>query len=438
MANQAMKVGSFTPTQTEPVLYAMAGDDCSLHHDLDQLTSKQQIDHAENQMLTAALQLALMGIGKPGDQVALVDQFQQADWQSLLRHYHAMFDAIGLAPVQLNGVRYVSQERYYQQVAELGAVARLLNLYMVSGSNEVLHRSEHALSVSRDVNSKLHFARNAPQAGIPVPETHIYTRAQIIQGNADAFFAENPGGVMLKILGLAGARNVVAVANREECEAYIAEFDESLEVLLQKKLDTARYTEMTVDLTLTEDSVTINNVRKILFADGKWVGNYFGPDNELSPAHRQVLLTVGEYARKQGHVELEGTNCGIDYFVDGDEVIVTEINARWTGGLFPAEFLRQLSYDGPAIAFFDTVPVAERDRLVEFQHAAMHDANAEQPFSLVSMGFSPFSLGEPGEEFFICWQLVLGDFRAFVRARDAQLSEQCFPTATAIAREMPD
>jgi hypothetical protein len=269
-----------------------------------------------------------------------------------------------------------------------------------------------------------------------VPETYIYTKGQIAQGKADAFFAANPGGTMLKILGLAGARNVVAVPNRQECEAYIAEFDDSLEVLLQERLDTDRYKEMTVDLTLTEDSVTINNVRKILFADGKWVGNYFGPDNVLSPAHSKILLAVGDYARRHGHVEAEGTNCGIDYFVDGDEVIVTEINARWTGGLFPAEFLRQLNYEGPAIAFFDTVPIAERDKLVEFQRAAMHNTRHEQSFSLVSMGFSPFSLGDPGEDVFICWQLVLGDFHAFVRARDELLSEQCFPTATAIAREM--
>ena len=81
-----MKVGSFSPGQTKTVLHAMAGDDCSLHHDLEKLTDKQQVDHAENQMLTAALQVALVGLGKPADQVALVDQFLQPPWQELLHH----------------------------------------------------------------------------------------------------------------------------------------------------------------------------------------------------------------------------------------------------------------------------------------------------------------------------------------------------------------
>jgi hypothetical protein len=55
---------------------------------------------------------------------------------------------------------------------------------------------------------------------------------------------------------------------------------------------------------------------------------------------------------------------------------------------------------------------------------------------MVPMGFSPFPLGESGQEVFICWQLVLGDFQAFVRARDEYLSSQAFATATAIARDM--
>jgi hypothetical protein len=59
-----MQVGSFVPEQTDSALYVMAGDDCSLHHDLGSLTPKQQGDHYENQVLTCALQIALTGLGK--------------------------------------------------------------------------------------------------------------------------------------------------------------------------------------------------------------------------------------------------------------------------------------------------------------------------------------------------------------------------------------
>lgn len=53
-----MKVGSFTPEQSDRVLYARAGDDCSLHRDLDRLTTKQQglMASQTQQVITAGCQ----------------------------------------------------------------------------------------------------------------------------------------------------------------------------------------------------------------------------------------------------------------------------------------------------------------------------------------------------------------------------------------------
>ena len=39
-------------------------------------------------------------------------------------------------------------------------------------------------------------------------------------------------------------------------------------ILLQEKLDLANFTEMTVDLCISDDDIKIANTRKILFADG--------------------------------------------------------------------------------------------------------------------------------------------------------------------------
>lgn len=40
-----MQAGSFFPGSHYSSIYAMAGDDCSLFFDLDDLTEKQQADH---------------------------------------------------------------------------------------------------------------------------------------------------------------------------------------------------------------------------------------------------------------------------------------------------------------------------------------------------------------------------------------------------------
>jgi hypothetical protein len=429
-----LKVGSFVPEQASPVLYAMAGDDCSLHHDLTTLTPKQRDDHQENQILTCALQVALTGLGKSTDHIALSAPFAEPEWNTMLRHYGDLFRRMGLAGVPAEHWQYHPLNEYYESVAANTPVVDLINLYMVSGSNFPLHLSIDALRVSRNVNSKVHFADHAPDYGIPVPHTETFRKQDIRAGAADPFFAAYPDGVMLKLLGLAGSRNVFSLNSVDECLSYITEYDDASLILLQEKLDTHTWQEMTVDLTIKPDSIEVSNVRKILFAGGKWVGNYIAPELGVSEAHAKVLDTVGRYARAQGHVAEDGVNCGIDYFVSGEEVIVTEINARWTGGLFPAEFLRRLRVSQPAVAFFDMIPCADRDALRSFQSDNLFPAT-DSAFGYLPMGFTPFALEVERAECFFAWQVVTGDFAEFVKARDLSLPEHCFPTATLILKE---
>ena len=429
-----MKVGSFIPEQPASTLYAMAGDDCSLHHDLSSLTPKQQVDHQENQVLTCALQVALVGLGKPADHVALGSPFLEPVWRDMLGHYSKMFAAMGLDAVPGSQWQFHPLDGYYESVAGSLPEVDLTNLYMISGSNQPLHQNPEALAVSRNVNSKLHFAEHAPAAGLPVPRTEVYSKRAIREGAADRFFSELPNGVMVKLLGLAGSRNVFPVSSVADCLAQIVEYDDEVRVLLQEKLDTRQWREMTVDLTITPHDISISNVREILFAGGKWVGNYISPELAVSDAHKAVLMQVGAYARQHGHVAEEGINCGIDYFISGDEVIVTEINARWTGGLFPAEFLRRLSVNQPAVAFFDMVSPSHSDAMRAFQREHLFPASGDS-FAYVPMGFTPFAMEIDGVERYFVWQIVVGDFASFVEAKRRALPEGAFPTADLILEE---
>lgn len=428
-----MKVGSFIPEQSASTLYAMAGDDCSLHHDLSNLTPKQQVDHQENQVLTCALQVALVGLGKTNDHIALGAPFTDPAWRAMLGHYSEMFAAMGLDSIPDSQWQFHPLDRYYESVAESLPEVELTNLYMISGSNRPLHQNPEALAVSRNVNSKLHFAEHAPLAGLPVPRTEVYSKRSIREGGADRLFLALPNGVMVKLLGLAGSRNVFAVDSVEDCLDQITEYDDDVQILLQEKLDIGNWREMTVDLTITPEEITISNVRQILFAGGKWVGNYISPELEVPEAHKAVLMQVGAYARDHGHVAEEGINCGIDYFVSGDDVIVTEINARWTGGLFPAEFLRRLSVSRPAIAFFDMVSCADLDAVRDFQDRYLYPGGGA--FSFIPMGFTPFAMEIDGVERYFVWQIVEGDFAAFVQAKSTELGDSAFPTANSILEE---
>ena len=428
-----MDAAPFAPGQARPVFFAMCGDDCELFFERDALNEKQQAEDRENRDLTSLLQVALMYMGKPTDHVALFDTFREAPWRELLRTFNRLQGQICGPVVPLAHCHFYPHETFYARAAAEREPGALAGLYLISGSNQAVHQSHRRLSVSQAVNSKMRLAADALAHGIPVPETLVTTKGALNGKQATAFLARHQPHLMLKIKGLAGARNVTAVRGAADCEDYLRLFGADTEVVLQERLNTDEWTEMTVDLTISNSSIEITNVRRILFADGLWVGNYLRDDLPLSDRHRQALLNVGAYVRSLGYSAPEGLNCGIDYFTSGDDIRIIETNARWTGGLFPAWMRKRLKLGNrPTVSFFDSVAV---DRLADYQafaQAHLHTPE-KQPFSAVPLGFSPYTFSLAGRERAFIWQMVIGDLGAFKQAKNAALGPGEMTTADKIS-----
>ena len=228
---------------------------------------------------------------------------------------------------------------------------------------------------------------------------------------------------MLKVMGLSGARNVTSVNSIEAAREYLSEYSEDLELVLQKKLDHSEWTEMTVDLIVSDSTIEIANTRKILFSNGLWVGNYLNANLELDKFQKEELIKVGEYARKLGYSCPEGLNCGIDFFINGNDILITEINARYTGGLFPAEMLKRIGMDKStegAVAFFDMVSVLNLEEYLNFVDRHLF-GNSKHDFSIAPMGFSPYVIDIDGESKVNVWQVVVGDFEEFKEVKKHEL-----------------
>ena len=432
-----MKAGSYFPGNHYSSLYAMAGDDCSLFFDLEELTEKQQADHLSNIELTAMLQVALACVGHDRDHLALYEEYQEPGWQKMLQRYHDFFSRMTSEVVPMEHFSYHPKDTYYQAVAnhikDNPALTDVANLYMSSGSNKLIHQNEELLAINRNVNSKKHFAENAPAFGIQVPDTLVTTKAELASKSVADFFNKHQNKIILKLLGLAGARNVTAVESITATEEYVAEYDDDMVILLQERLDLESYTEMTVDLVVSTDDIRIANTRKILFADGLWVGNLIGNAVSVTEEQASALLHVGEYARHHGYVTDEGSNCGIDFFIGKDgSLIVTEINARWTGGLFPAQILSQIDVQGrDAVPFFDMVLIEEREAYVDFIERHLV-GEYEGAFAMVPIGFGCFPVPVEGQDYFYSWQMVMGDFDAFKQAKNKELAASVMITADII------
>jgi len=431
-----MKVASFFPGREQPTFYAMAGDDCSLFFDLDTLTEKQAADHLVNIELTAMLQVALIALGKASDHVAMFEQFRDEPWAGMLERYRRHFTLAGFDTIPREHTVFGRKLDFYDSIADKVPAVDLVSLYLVSGANVVLHNNPERLAISRKLNSKFHFAEHAPQYGIPVPATFITTKGGLGDSESAAFIAQNlaaGGSIMLKISGLAGARNVTTVGSVGEAQDYVAQYADDMAVLLQKKLDLGRFTEMTVDLFVSDREVRIANFRQILFANGVWVGNFIPAKPRLTPDQHALLIRVGEYARSHGLGDPEGNNCGIDFFVaDDGEIVVTEINVRWTGGLFPAEAVKMINGGATdAVACFDVVPLAEANSYLDFVDAYL-PRQSKAAFSCISLGFSPFVQAVNDAPQIYVWHLVLGDFAAFHAPKQGELAEGVLPTTDLI------
>jgi hypothetical protein len=129
----------------------------------------------------------------------------------------------------------------------------------------------------------------------------------------------------------------------------------------------------------------------------------------------------------------EGSNCGIDFFIGKDgSLIVTEINARWTGGLFPAQILSQIDVQGrDAVPFFDMVLIEEREAYVDFIERHLV-GEYEGEYAMVPIGFGCFPVPVEGQDYFYSWQMVVGDFDAFKQAKNKELAASVMITADII------
>ncbi len=429
-----MKVASFAPGQTGSVQFAISADDCLLHFEAEQLTSKQRADDKANKDLIAMLQCASQFIAKPGDRVALYEGFDAAPWRTTLARYQGFFAELGLNPVTMDACSFHPREGFYAALASAPPMTDLVTVYLISGSNRELHQGTPALAISQDVNSKMTLARDAESQGIPVPASLVLRHEELQSHAARRFLAEAEGPVMLKVMGLAGARNVTTVASIEEALSYLADYEPGLEVLLQQRLDPAIYKEMTADLRIASDRIEIANVRQILFQDGLWVGNYISDRIPLSDKQRAALIRVGEYVRSKGYSAAEGLNCGIDFFVRGDDIMIIEINARWTGGLMPAEMVSRLGIGArDTVVAFDSIATASLDRYLLFCDRHLYRGMGEV-FASIPMGFSPYTFKDDnGHERMYVWQMVTGDLEAFRAAKSNALDSADLAVTAAIS-----
>ena len=203
-----MKFGSFSPGLKAPALHAFCSDDIPLYFDMDNLTPKQAADFHEMCTLVSMLQICLMGISKPEDYIAVFDGITQDPFPELARRYNAMMQKVGLDVVPLDHLIPAPAWTFYDHLAENMPDVDMVDFLMVGRSNKVLHGSEAAIDIILKLNSKYHFAQNAPARDIPVPESMAVTPPLAGQADIASLFDRHGGQIMMKLDGMPGGRKI--------------------------------------------------------------------------------------------------------------------------------------------------------------------------------------------------------------------------------------
>ena len=113
--------------------------------------------------------------------------------------------------------------------------------------------------------------------------------------------------------------------------------------------------------------------------------------------------------------------------------MVTEINARWTAGLFPTEIIKSAgATDETCVAFVDLITADKFDRFLDFIDTHLFSRSLEA-FAVIPNGFSAIPQVIDGQTFYFGWQTIAGDFEAFKQARKEQLGDGVLMRAETIS-----
>jgi hypothetical protein len=429
-----MKFGSFSPGLQAPTLHALRADDIPMYFDMDNLTPKQAEDFKESNVIGAMLQTCLMGISKPEDYIAVFEAVTQPPFDEVAKRYHAIMTKVGLAVVPLDHLIPSPVETFYEHVLDNLPEVDVVDFMMISPQNQILHGSKAAVDVIYKLNSKFHFAQNAPSFGIPVPESLAVVPPLINQANVESLFSRHNNQIMMKLDGMPGGRNVFPVSTVAEADDILAElYPSTTEVVLQQRLNLQEFEEWTVDLLVTDNAITLDNTRHILLSDGNWVGNHIPPASPLTREQEDLVIKVGKYAQSFGFGTAEGSNLGIDYFVGKDgSIVITEINPRWTAGLLPSEVLKRLgTTDQHTIAYFDLIKQDDYEQYLDYVEQRL-PGDKTRSFDVIPIGFSPYPVNMEDVNMCYVWLVVRGDFAAYRKEVQTQFSPGNFPVATQI------
>lgn len=276
------------------------------------------------------------------------------------------------------------------------------------------------IAISKKANSKKELPAQAAKAGFAIPKSGLFASEDLCLEKIQEHFDFPAHDLIMKADGLGGGVNVRTITSLSDCHEFAKDFARDEIFILQERLDFTKYDQYMADFVIRDNGIECVSTRLKLVAGNRWFCNIYSPRVLVNGQNLPDLIRCAENLRELGYSSETGFVCGIDFFQRNKEVLITDVNARWTGGLPAAILLEKLNLNEHLVtSHLDHIlesDMAHYQKFVE-KHLYCPESNAalERPgsFALLPLSFS----AQARESMLAVWFLVIGDFLEFLNAK---------------------
>lgn len=401
------------------ILYALDAEESSMIKPESELSEKEKEIDTEYVMNNTTWALSMYAWSKPGDCFMLDDEYKK--YPHIIGWLQKIYNRLGFKLTQ--NIVYAPPKKFAEQAVK---IAELENYDVIASicfsfNSKDIYRTESYIEPNVKVNSKTSLFEFAEKFGFSVPKT-VNTTIDSLNTILSKFNFPDKS-IFLKFNGLGGGNSVKQIKTEDELNTIINSVSGSTEVMIQEKIGDEYLETISVGLSYP-DKIVWWPTRVKMISETNWYGNIFLPDLNLNDTQKENLERIAKAVRENGYCHEKGLLVGFDGFIGKNELLITEINARYYGSCPPTQILTRLGLLGKvqAVSSFDYIHESDAERYMEFFEKHLYDNSKNEDFSVIPMGFSAYL--EKNQR--IVNYIVIGNFEAFCDAVKKEFSNESF------------
>jgi hypothetical protein len=422
-------IGPFHQDSNRAYLYCMIGDEPLMFKRQNELNRYQRRHVSSMRFDILPWSMSFLPISRPDDEIFLDSLF--LDSKDFLQWHQDIYTKWELDLTR--NIHFAHPDKIYRRALDACKEPRLTTTTCLSYAVNDCCDVSKELAASQRANSKIELVHRAKEAGFRIPHSVILKKADLQLSRLSEHFNFPNTELLLKTDGLGGGSNVRTFSAVDDCREFTGDFEPEALFVIQEKLDRKVYTEFITDFTVYPDRIDTLATRMKLTSGNRWFGNIYSPRFVPDCKQMENLWKCITNVQSLGYHSTAGFVCGIDYFQSKNDHVITEVNARWTGGLPVQILLARLGLANQLVySHLDQLSAIHLEKYRRFVEKHLYMPNTSMPqegrFKILPIAFSPqFTDGST-----YIWIAVAGDYGAFHQAKEQGIASDALPLSTEV------